>query len=280
MKLRNTLLGLCLILLMGSCSSNKTVLPYFTDLTETHGSVPKGSFELTIVPDDELVINVTAANMEAVEQFNVPYQRTRTNDFNNAGNGTLESQIITSRNNAISYQTYRVNEAGFISFPVLGKLHVAGMTIGQLALFLEEKISAQVINPMVTVELVNFHVNVMGEVASPGARLVNRERYSILAALADAGDITPYGERKNVLLIREENGERVYHRLDLNDSESTLNSPYFYLRQNDVIYVEPNKIRQANAKVDQDKSFKLSMTSVIVSAASVVASLIIALFAK
>ena len=87
MKLRNTLLGLCLILLMGSCSSNKTVLPYFTDLTETHGSVPKGSFELTIVPDDELVINVTAANMEAVEQFNVPYQRTRTNDFNNAGNG-------------------------------------------------------------------------------------------------------------------------------------------------------------------------------------------------
>lgn len=120
----------------------------------------------------------------------------------------------------------------------------------------------------------------MGEVASPGARLVNRERYSILDALADAGDITPYGERKNVLLIREENGERVYHRLDLNDSESTLNSPYFYLRQNDVIYVEPNKIRQANAKVDQDKSFKLSMTSVIVSAASVVASLIIALFAK
>lgn len=279
MKLR-TFFAVITVALMActACSTKHTVLPYFTDLPATEGSMPKGEYQLTIVPDDELVINVTADDPDAVTQFNVPFQRTRTADFNKLM-GSLESQFMTQRNSALSYQTYRVSQDGFIHFPVLGKIHVAGMTLAQLAQYLEEKVSAQVVDPMVTVELVNFHVNVMGEVSNPGARLVNRERYSILDALADAGDITPYGERSNVLLIREEDGKRVYHRIDLNRSD-ILDSPYFYLQQNDVVYVEPNKIRQANSKVDQDKSFKLSIISTIVSAASVVASLLIALLAK
>ena len=108
---------------------------------------------------------------------------------------------------------------------------------------------------------------------------MDRNRYSILDALSDAGDLTEYGERSNVLLVREENGERKFIHLDLNSSE-TLTSPYFFLKQNDYIYVEPNKVRQANSKYNQNNSFKLTVISTVVSAASVIASLVIALTVK
>lgn len=239
--------------------------------------MPLGLYELTIVPDDQLLISVTAPDQEAAMPYNNLYQPVAVTDFNQTR--AVTSSSLTRRNQNLVYQPYVVSADGFINFPRLGKIHVAGMTLSQVGRYIEEKVAEKIIDPMVTVELVNFHVAVMGEVAQPGARLVNRERYSILDALADAGDMTPYGERSNVLLIREENGERTYHRLNLNSAD-LLESPYFYLKQNDVVYVEPNKIRQANSKVDQDKQFKLSMTSVIVSAASVIASLVIALFIK
>jgi polysaccharide export outer membrane protein len=276
MKLKAKIYAAIAALAITSCSSQKTVLPYFTDLPQ-EGQVLQGDYTMTIVPDDELLINVSAEESSAVEPFTVPFQRQRVNDFNDAQ--SIQSQVQTRRATSLTYMPYKVNREGFINFPVLGQIHVEGMTLSQLSNYLTEKISLSVKDPIVSVELTNFHVNVMGEVTSPGSRLVNRERYSILDAIADAGDLTPYGERSSVLLIREENGQRTYHRLNLNSSE-VLSSPYFYLKQNDVVYVEPNNIRQANAKVDQDKSFKLSMTSVIVSAASVVASLIIALVAK
>lgn len=264
-------------LAFSSCSSNRTVLPYFADMKEQEGAVPLGSYELTLVPDDQLMIAVTAPDQEAVAIYNNPYQPVAVTDFNSTS--ALESAGITRRNQNIVYQPYVVSPDGFINFPQLGKLHVAGMTLNQLASFIEEKVAEKVVDPMVSVELLNFHVNVMGEVRSAGARHVNRERYSILDALADAGDMTAWGERSTVLLIREEDGERRYHRINLN-SKDLLNSPYFYLKQNDVIYVEPNKTLQANSKVDQNKQYKLSMTSVIVSAASVIASLAISLFIK
>ena len=119
----------------------------------------------------------------------------------------------------------------------------------------------------------------MGEVKTPCAINVKRERYSILDALSDAGDLTEYGERDNVLLIREENGAKTYHRINLNDA-SILSSPYFYLKQNDVVYVEPNSIREDNSKYNQNNSYKVSVVSAIVSACSVVASLVIALTIK
>lgn len=261
-----------------SCSSGKTVLPYFTDLPE-QGSFPTGDFSVKIVPDDELLINVSAADPAAVEIYTIPYQHPRTRDFNIDAGQPLESTVISRRSGNLSLQTYQVGADGFINFPVLGKIHVAGMTLDGLADYLTEKISEKVIDPIVTVELVNFRVNVMGEVASPGPKFVNRERYSVLDAIAAAGDLTQYGERNNVLLIREENGQRTFHRLNLN-SKDLLSSPYYYLQQNDIIYVEPNTVREANARTDQERQFRLSMTSVIVSAVSVIASLAIALFIK
>lgn len=134
-------------------------------------------------------------------------------------------------------------------------------------------------DPQVYVQLVNFVVNVAGEVKNPGQIPVKRNRMTILDALSAAGDLTEYGERSNVLIIREENGERKFAHLDLNSSD-LLTSPYYYLQQNDYIYVEPNKIREANSKYNQNNSYKLSLTSTIVSAASVIASLVIALTVK
>lgn len=280
MNLRDIVIGLGLLTLpLVSCSSGKTQLPYFKDIDVESYNVPVGDFSVKIVPDDELLINVSAENPEAVEAYSIPYQHPRQKDYNSPSGQTKETFVINYRKANLTMQPYVVNSEGFINFPVLGKIHVAGMTLEGLQEYLTEKISEKVIDPIVTVELTNFHVNVLGEVNRPGHYIINSERFSVLDALAQAGDLTAYGERKNVMIIREEDGKRVAHRINLNNAEA-LESPYFYLRQNDVVYVEPNSVRQANARVDSDRQYRLSMTSVIVSAASVIASLAIALLSK
>lgn len=262
-------LALSAILAFGlvSCSSSKTVLPYFTDIIDVkEGTLPVSDFMPVIQPDDELFISVTSASPEASAEFNLPSNNPATRDVI----GTQSSP----RNG-----TYVVNQKGDINFPVFGSIHVAGMNVDQLTEMLTNRISATVKDPVVTVRLANFSVVVAGEVKNPTTVKVDRNRISVLDALAAAGDLTEYGERSDVLVIREENGERKYVHLDLNSSE-TLTSPYFYLKQNDYVYVSPNKIRQANSKYNMNNAFKLSVISTVVSAASVIASLIIALAVK
>ncbi len=262
-----------------ACVSTKETLPYFTDLKTDLADVPADGYALKIAPDDELLINVSADDAEAVSLYTIPYQHPRQRDFNTPNSASRESMLQSYRQTNLTLQPYIVDAKGFIYFPNVGKIHVAGMTLDELAGYLTNKIAQNVVDPIVNVELVNFHVNVIGEVMRPGATLVNRQRFSVLDALAAAGDLTPYGNRKNVLLIREENGQRQTHRLDLSKAE-TLSSPYFYLRQNDVIYVEPNVVRQKNSRIDAESQYRIQVTSVIVSAASVVASLAISLFNK
>jgi len=163
--------------------------------------------------------------------------------------------------------------------PVLGTVHVEGLTTEQLQQELTRRISADVKDPVVTVRMLNFNIVIAGEVKEPKRIPVNENRITILDALAMAGDLTEYGERSNVLVIREENGERKFAHIDLNSSD-LLTSPYYYLQQNDYVYVAPNSIRQANSKYNQNNAFKLSVISTIVSAASVIASLVIALTVK
>lgn len=267
MKLKNILILCALMLALASCSSSKTSLTYFEDLKEYEsGTLASGDFNVKIIPDDELFITVTSMVPEATAPYNIPLS-------NPATRGNLQNYSQATQ------QTYIVNKKGDIKFPMIGDIHVEGMTTTELAQFLTKKISADVEDPYVRVELVNFRVNVLGEVAKPGAKKVERERYSVLDALADAGDLTPYGERSNVMLIREVDGKKEYHRLNLNDA-ALLSSPYFYLQQNDVVYVEPNKIRKDNAEYNQNNAFKVSVASAIVSACSVVASLVIALVIK
>lgn len=267
MNLKSLLLVVASALMLASCNSSKTTLPYFVDIIDVpEGSIPATDYIPIIQPDDELFISVTSEFPEAAMAYNLPFQNAATRD---------DLTKATSPRT----QTYIVDDNGNIDFPVLGTIHCAGMTVHQLKTYLMERISPTVKDPVITVRMVNFTVVVAGEVRLPQTIRVERSRISVLDALAKAGDLTEYGERSNVLVIREEDGVRKYAHLDLNSSE-VLTSPYFYLKQNDYIYVAPNKVRQANSKYNSNNSYKLQVTSTIVSAASVIASLVIALTIK
>ena len=250
-----------------SCTTHITSLPYFEDIKDSiSGEFAQGDYGIKIIPDDELLITVTSMVPSATAMYNLTLS-----------NPAMRDDVLATTQP--QQQTYIVDANGDIQFPVLGKLHVGGLSTQELTKELERLISKDVQDPIVRVQLVNFRINVLGEVKKPGAISVKKERYSILDALADAGDLTEYGERSNVMLIREVDGKRIYQRLNLNKSE-VLSSPYFYLQQNDVVYVEPNEIRRENAKYNQNNSYKISVVSTIVSACSVIASLIIALTVK
>ena len=267
MKFKSLVLSAAIALALASCSSSKTTLPYFTDLSETSaGQLPPMDYLVRLQPEDELQITVNSEVPGATEIYNLPL-------FNPVDRANL---LVSKQPTS---QTYVVNSKGDIDFPVLGTIHVQGLTIEQLKEYLTKEISKEVKDPIVTVNLINFKIAVGGEVKTPDTYPVSGNRITILDALAKAGDLTEYGERSNVLIIREENGQRTYAHVDLNSSD-LLTSPYYYLQQNDYIYVSPNKIKQANSKYNTNNSYKLSVTSTIVSACSVITSLIIALAVK
>lgn len=253
-------------MLFASCST-KNQLAYFQDLPADSTDVVIESldtdYSLRIIPDDELQISVTSLEPSATSMFNLPM----------ANIATRGDQQVTGN---LAMQTYIVDQDGDIRFPILGNIHVAGMTTKELTDLLIEKISPEVESPMVRVEIVNFAINILGDVKTAGRYNLKKESVSVLDALAMAGDLTDYGHRKNVLLIRKEGNKTIYHRFDLTDSK-TLETPYFYLKQNDVLYVEPDLVKASNAKYNTNNSFKLSVISTIVSSVSVIASLIIAL---
>lgn len=269
MKFRILTCGLLAVGFLSSCSSSRDTLSYFQDIDTQTAAVElkPGEYMPKIEPADELLITISSAHPELSAEYNLPLINPATADESFLGTGQLKQS------------TYFVSPEGDIDVPMLGVIHVAGMTTEELAVYLKNRISKVVEDPTVIVRLVDYTVNVAGEVLNPGTYKVNRERFSILDALSTAGDLTPFGERTNILLIREENGKRVAHNLDLTSAD-LLSSPYFYVKQNDYIYVAPNKIRNDNAKYNQNNAYKLTVISTVVSAASVIASLVIALTIK
>ena len=270
MKLRNILWYCAVLLMCASCGSTKEVptLAYFQNLKDSVGKLPDNvsNYKIKIQPDDELIITITSTLPEATAMYNLPL-----------GNPSLKGNINATQSPRI--QTHIVDRNGMIQLPVLGEIQAAGLSTKELEAVIKNRVSEHVKDPFVRVEMINFTVNVMGEVRAPQRIVVGKERFSVLDALAAAGDLTEYGKRDNVLVIRTENGKSTYHRLNLTDG-SIYASPYFYLQQNDVVYVEPNDIKIDNSKYNQFSAFKLSQLSTIVSLASVVASLVIALSVK
>ncbi len=268
MKIKTILLALVTLAMVSCGTTRDNHLTYFKDLPGTDGTLPMGSndYAVKLHPDDELLITISSSVPAATAIYNAP-----------ASNSQSRNQLSLAADP--KQQTHVVDPAGNIELPVIGRVNVKGMTTNQLAETLRQRVARDVKDPYVTVKLVGFYVNVMGEVRQPSRVQVNGERFTLLEALAAAGDLTEYAERGNVLVLREENGVTAYHRVDLNDSR-TFSSPYFYLQQNDVVYVSPNAIRQDNSRYNTYNSYKLSLTSTIVSAASVIASLVIALAIK
>lgn len=272
MKIK-TITAVCAVIMLTSCKTSNQVT-YFQDLglnSSSQTMEQSVNYEAKIIPDDLLTITVSSIDPNAVAVFNLPMVSFLDAGAPEGGNSKLSATPVL--------QTYLVDGQGYINFPMIGKLHVTGLTRSQLTDLLENKISAYAKSPLVSIRILNFKVSVLGEVTIPGTKIITNERVSIFDAISMAGDLTIYGERTNVLLIRETNGKKEFHRFDLTASDA-LSSPYYYLQQNDIVYVEPNKARRGNAQYNQSAQFNISVVSTIVSAVSVIASLTIALLVK
>lgn len=226
-----TLLGVVVFAgLFASCGTRQNLV-YFSDLPDTVAyKVAMGEVaEPTVQPNDVLRITVNSLNAETNQLFNTGVLQV-TDESGTSGTGNAGGQ------------GYLVNADGYISFPVLGQVHVEGLTRDQVRQKMVTLVSEYVKDPIINVRFTNFRITVVGEVRNPSTFVVPTERINIIEALGLAGDMTEFGKRDNVLLIREVGGNRTMVRLNLNERE-TLNSAYFYLHQNDVVYVEPSRYR-------------------------------------
>ena len=170
-------------------------------------------------------------------------------------------------------QTYRVFPNGNINFPVLGEIKLAGLSRAQATNLLQEKLSDYIKNPIVDIETVNYRITVLGEVARPGTYTAVNERITLVEAISLAGDLTIYGERENVLVIQDYDGKKTYTRVNLK-SNDLFNSPVYYLSQNDVVYVEPNKTRAKNSAIGAQTGVLLSAFGLLISVAALTVTII------
>ena len=252
-----------IVLLMGSCKSAKQVA-YFQNLDSVSLAASKGLYDAHIMPKDLLTITVVTSDPTTSKPFNLAIQNTLGTD------GRLGSTTG-------SLLQYLVDNDGNIQFPIVGSLHVAGLTKNECQDLIKSKVKpylAESENPVVTVSMSSYRVTVAGEVTRPSVVPVSTEKMSVLEALAQAGDLTIYGRRDNVLLIRENaNGQKEAHRLNLNDA-NIINSPYYYVQQNDYIYVEPNKTKAKNSDIGQSTTLWFSFVSILTSVASLVVNIV------
>lgn len=262
--------ALFLAAVLSSCSTPKSVT-YFQDIDTIVTEAQTKAASIKVQPEDKLMILVTSKDPEMSSIFNLSVASSRLGQVTHTYKRDGASLSTNSTSDNMGY--YTVNEAGNIEFPVLGSLHVAGMSRSELAGYIKGELAGRGLlkDAVVTIEFVNTGVNILGEVSSPGRYTINRDRLTILDALALAGDLTIQGQRENVLVIREENGKRSTYRLDLTNAQQVMNSPAYYLQQNDVVYVEPNSVRKRQTTVNGNNvlsaSFWVSVASLLTSIA-------------
>lgn len=249
------------MLFLGGCNSMKQV-PYFQNIDTLNLSASKGLYDARIMPKDLLEIIVSTTDPAAATPFvmSQPY-----------GNGTGSS------GDQRSLREYLVDNSGNINFPVVGKIHVQGLTKSECQDRIREAIMpymSKTETPIVTVRMTSYRVTVIGEVGGSRVIPVTTEKMSVVEALATAGDMTIYGKRKNILLIREDAfGQKHHVRLDLTDA-NLLNSPYYYLQQNDIIYVEPNTVKKQGATIGPTTALWFSFFGIATSIASLIVNVL------
>ena len=237
-----------------SCASRKDLV-YFQPadsialVTNYESNAPK------LQPGDILAISVTADDVRATQPFNP------ISSYAGATGAGLQ-------NNNPFIPTYAIDNNGFIDFPKLGKVKLAGKTRTEAIDYMRQEVGKYIISPGISMELRNFRVTVLGEVKNPGTYPINNDRITLLEALGLAGDLTINGVRDNVLVIREQNGKKSEYRVNLT-SRDALNSPVYYLAQNDVVYVEPNGARIQSSKYTQNTSIFVSVAGVLITVISV-----------
>ncbi len=241
-----------LILLFSSCESRKNMVYLQNDSTQITNLykeyIPK------IQVNDILTIAVTAADPKVTIPFNPA--------------SSMSGSNLTQQVDMALRPTYTVDNEGNITLPMLGKVQVLGLTRLQAIEKIRSELTLYIKDPGVNINFNNFRVSVLGEVARPGSFILPTERVTVLEAIGMAGDLTIRGVRHNVLIIREVDGQKTMHRLDLT-KQSTLNSPYYYLAQNDVIYVEPNQAQINSSKLGANTNIIISISSLLITVISI-----------
>lgn len=262
MKKKKFTLFLLVPLLLCSCTAYKKV-PYLQGSEYINlAKVETPLYDARIMPKDLLTITVNTSDPEVAIPFNLTVATPLT---------TNASKSLTSQP---ALQQYLVDNQGNVEFPVLGTLHIGGLTKSQAEKLIKEKLRTYIKeDPIVNVRMANYKISVMGEVARPGTFTITNEKVNIMEALAMAGDMTVYGQRDNVKLIREDaQGQRQVIPLNLADADIILSS-YYYLQQNDVVYVTPNKTKAKNAGISNSTTIWFTVLGTLVSLVSLIVTI-------
>lgn len=257
MNIKSILLLCVTILLMSGCAAPKHI-GYFQDLEHGNPEEILKTANITVKPEDKISIVVNSKDPLLADMFNLPIVSHRV--------GFTQSSSL-SQSQQIS--CYTVDQQGEIDFPVLGKIQVAGKDREEIAAIIKQKLVEKkyVNDPVVTVEFANLYISVLGEVNKPGRYNIDRDKVSLLDAIGMAGDLTIFGKRDNVVVIREEDGKQVSYKVDLTSAYALYASPVYYLRQKDVVYVEPNDTRKRQSTVNgnnvRSTSFWISLASLL-----------------
>ena len=249
-------------LLLASCATNKRAA-YIQQVQTDIPTAIEQDYQIRIKPLDRLTVTINSKDPELAAPFNAASSYNSLNglsSYSSSSNGNL--QILT------------VDKEGKIQLPIIGEIDCDGLTRNELAKKIENTIreNGMVHDPIVIIQFADVKFSVLGEVARPGQFSITNDRISLFDALAMAGDLTIYGQRENVALIREENGMRTVHYFDLKNPD-ILTSPYFYLQQDDVVYVTPNKYKAQAGEINQNRSFYISLVSVAVSVATLLVTI-------
>jgi len=240
MSFKNAAFLLVVLLAAASCVSKKKIV--YLQGNAGGGNASISNYEPIIQPDDMLYVVVSSQNPEAATPF------------------TLRSEIPESSPVDLRTASYLVDKEGFIQFPVLGKLKAGGLTRGEFLDMLRNKLQPYVSDAVLNLTILNYKVTVLGEVAKPGPVPVSGNRMTIVEAIAAAGDLTLYGMRENVLVVRDNQGEKTFARVNLTKAD-LVNSPYYYLKQNDVVYVEPRRSRVDSTTFGSNVTTIMSLVS-------------------
>lgn len=242
---------------LSSCSSKKK-LDYLQNVESVALEASIKNAKSTIQPNDQLVILVTAKDMDVVKPFNQNFSSGQILQYSSASNNLpTQNQVSTSG------PTYIVDSQGNIEFPVIGKINTENKTTEELRDVLKKEISKYVLNPQVSVKNTNYKITVLGEVNRPGTYNIPEAQTTLLEVLGLAGDLTIYGNRDDILVLRNIDGTMTKERIDLTRADF-INSPYFYLKQNDVIIVSPNETKQKTSRLDPNTGIYISVASIVV----------------
>jgi len=266
-----SILLLLSVLILSSCAGSKKVA-YFQKYSSTADSLKEqnpssGLYDARIKPKDMLSITVVTSEPQASGTYNLIVPQLY--DPSNVSGTSMLNSVPT-------LQSYMVDNEGTINFPVVGSLKVSGLTRKELEKMLQEKLASAFNKeiPIITIRIINYSVNILGEVMKPGKFITSNDRITIFEGLAMAGDMTIYGRRENVKVLRENaDGTKNYISVNLND-KNIIHSPAYYLEQNDVVYVEPNKAKSRSSNIGSAETLSVSALSIIISIASIVVTVL------